>query len=85
MNWDQVRGQWMEARNVVRVQWGRLTDDDLDVIGGRREHLVGILQKRYGQLRTEIERQVSEFEDRPSIMQSGERRGPRGVAPNSLQ
>ncbi len=68
MNWDQLRGQWKDARGVVRRQWGRLTDADLDVIGGRREHLVGILQQRYGQVRPEIERQVSAFEDRPAMM-----------------
>jgi uncharacterized protein YjbJ (UPF0337 family) len=64
MNWDQVRGEWREVRGKVREQWGKLTDDDLDVIAGRRNQLVGVLQKRYGQARDEIERQVREFENR---------------------
>ncbi len=64
MNWDQVRGEWREAKGKVREQWGKLTDDDLDVIAGRRDQLVGVLQKRYGQARDEIERQVREFENR---------------------
>ena len=68
MDWDQVRDEWREVKGMVRRQWGRLTDDDLDVIGGRREHLVGILQRRYGQVRVEIERQVGEFERRPMVL-----------------
>ena len=68
MNWDQARGEWSDVRDMFRREWGRLTDDDLNVIGGRREHLVGILGQRYGQVRVEIERQVGEFENRPTIM-----------------
>lgn len=64
MDWNQVRDEWREVKDTVRRQWGRLTDDDLEVISGRREHLVGILQRRYGQVRVEIERQVGEFESR---------------------
>lgn len=64
MNWDQVRGEWREAKGKVREQWGKLTDHDLDVIAGRRDQLIGVLQKRYGQARDEIERQVVEFENR---------------------
>jgi uncharacterized protein YjbJ (UPF0337 family) len=68
MNWDQMQGQWQEFRGKVREQWGKLTDDDLDVIAGKRDQLVGVLQKRYGQAKEEIERQVSEFERRPTLV-----------------
>jgi uncharacterized protein YjbJ (UPF0337 family) len=62
MNWDQVTGRWGEIKGRVREQWGKLTDDDLDVIAGRRDQLVGLLQQRYGATREAIEAQVKEFE-----------------------
>jgi uncharacterized protein YjbJ (UPF0337 family) len=64
MNWDRIEGRWQETKGKVREQWGKLTDDDLDIIAGKRDQLVGILQRRYGETRDEMERQVREFEDR---------------------
>lgn len=49
-------------RGTVRERWGKLTDDDLDVIAGKRDQLVGKIQQRYGLASDEVERQVSEFE-----------------------
>jgi uncharacterized protein YjbJ (UPF0337 family) len=48
MNWDQVEGNWKELRGKVQAQWGKLTNDDLDVIKGHRTELEGRLQKHYG-------------------------------------
>ncbi len=63
MNWDQIRGQWHRVKGKFREQWGELTDDDLDVIAGRREQLIGLLQQRYGATRDEIEDQIEQFEE----------------------
>jgi len=41
MNWDQVQGRWKQTRGRVKEKWGKLTDDDLDVIDGHRQQLVG--------------------------------------------
>jgi uncharacterized protein YjbJ (UPF0337 family) len=68
MNWDRVQGQWQEWRGKVKEQWGKLTDDDLDVIAGKRDQLVGTLQQRYGQAKDEMERQVRAFEKRPVVL-----------------
>jgi uncharacterized protein YjbJ (UPF0337 family) len=62
MAWDYIEGKWKEMRGRVRERWGKLTDDDLDVIAGKRDQLIGLIQQRYGLARNEIERQVSEFE-----------------------
>jgi len=62
MNWDTVKGQWKQFRGHVKEQWGKLTDDDLDRIEGKRDQLLGALQKRYGVARDEAERQLREFE-----------------------
>lgn len=62
MAWDYIQGRWKEMRGKVRERWGKLTDDDLDVVAGKRDQLIGIIQQRYGLAKDEIERQVSDFE-----------------------
>jgi uncharacterized protein YjbJ (UPF0337 family)/PHD/YefM family antitoxin component YafN of YafNO toxin-antitoxin module len=57
-NADSFKGQWTQLRGMVREQWGKLTDADLDQIQGRSEQLIGKLQERYGIARDEAERQV---------------------------
>jgi len=61
MNWDQVEGKWKQLKGVARQQWGKLTDDDLDLIAGRREELIGKLQERYGIARDRAEREAEEW------------------------
>jgi uncharacterized protein YjbJ (UPF0337 family) len=61
MNWDQVEGKWKQLKGQLKEKWGKLTDDDLDVIDGRRPELVGKIQERYGLARVEAERQADEF------------------------
>jgi uncharacterized protein YjbJ (UPF0337 family) len=61
MNWDQVEGKWKQFKGQAREKWGKLTDDDLDVIDGRRQQLVGIIQERYGIAREVAEKQADEF------------------------
>jgi uncharacterized protein YjbJ (UPF0337 family) len=59
MDWNRVEGNWKQLKGKVKEQWGRLTDDDLDVINGNRDQLEGLIQERYGyakdQARTEID------------------------------
>ena len=62
MNWDIAKGQWKQFRGQVKEQWGNLTDDDLDQIDGKREQLLGAVQKRYGIAKDEAERQINKFE-----------------------
>lgn len=62
MNWDRIEGNWLEFKGKVRERWGKLTDDDLDVIAGKREQLIGVLQQRYGSAKDALEREVRDFE-----------------------
>ena len=62
MNWDSIEGNWKSARGKLREQWGKLTDDDLDVIAGKRDQLVGAIQKAYGKTKDEVEQEVSDYE-----------------------
>jgi uncharacterized protein YjbJ (UPF0337 family) len=61
MNWDQLQGSWKEYKGKVREKWGKLTDDDLDVINGKREQLVGRIQHHYGIAKDIAERQTDQF------------------------
>lgn len=61
MNSDQLKGRWIQIKGEVLKQWGKLTEDDLDVIGGEREKLIGMIMTRQGINRTEAEKQVDEF------------------------
>ena len=62
MNKDQAQGKWQQFRGKVKEKWGKLTDDDLDVISGKSEQLAGRIQERYGIAKEEAERQVRDFE-----------------------
>ena len=72
MNWIQVEGNWTQFKGKVKEQWGRLTDDQLDVIAGRRDQLVGRIQEAYGIGREEAERQIRNFESRNGAWQPDE-------------
>ena len=61
MNWDRIEGNWKQIKGEAISQWGKLTDDDVDVANGDRQKLVGLVQKRYGIAKDEAERQVDEF------------------------
>ena len=68
MNADVLKGQWMQLKGEVKSQWGKLTDDDLDVVEGDAEKLIGRVQERYGYQRDQAKREVSEFLDRHPVL-----------------
>ena len=58
MNWDRVEGNWTEFKGKAQRQWGKLTNDDLTVIEGRRKELAGRLQQRYGYAKDQAEKEI---------------------------
>ena len=64
MNEDIIQGKWKQLKGHMKRQWGKLTDDDLDVAEGNRDYLIGRIQERTGQARDQVEREVKEFERR---------------------
>lgn len=64
MNWDQIEGKWTQFKGKAKVQWGKLTDDELDVMAGNRDQLVGKIQERYGYTKDRAEREVEDFSRR---------------------
>lgn len=61
MNWETISGQWTEMKGKLRSKWGKLTDDDVEVIAGKKDVLVGRLQQRYGLEKDEAERDVDRW------------------------
>ena len=61
MNQDTLKGEWSQLKGRIRKRWGKLTNDDLEQIGGDGEILVGRLQERYGRTREQVERWFGEW------------------------
>ena len=64
MNWDRIQGNWTQLTGQAKEQWGKLTDDDLDIIAGKRDQLLGRIQERHGIARDEAEKQLDAFRER---------------------
>jgi uncharacterized protein YjbJ (UPF0337 family) len=61
MNADQIKGQWKQVKGEIRKKWGKFTDDEIEMMAGERDKLVGKLQEKYGYTREEAEKQVNDF------------------------
>jgi uncharacterized protein YjbJ (UPF0337 family) len=61
MNWDQIQGKWTQVKGSIKQEWGKLTDNDLDVIAGSKDKLVGKIQERYGIKKEEALRQFDNW------------------------
>ena len=61
MDWNRVEGNWKQFRGTVKEKWGKLTDDDLDVIEGRRDQLEGKIQERYGYAKDQAKKDVDSW------------------------
>jgi uncharacterized protein YjbJ (UPF0337 family) len=81
MNWDQVEGKWKQYKGQVKEKWGKFTDDDIDVINGRRQQLIGKIQEHYGLAKEAAEKQADEFvrglhaEEREEARREGRKEG----------
>ena len=66
MNKDIFEAKWKQVRGPARLWWDKLTDDDLDKVGGQFDVLAGLLQEKYGYSQEyagqEIEKQMNEYE-----------------------
>ena len=62
MNSDTLEGNWKQLKGKMREKWGKLTDDDWNAIGGKKDQFIGKLQERYGYSRDQAERDYDEWE-----------------------
>ena len=61
MNWQQIEGKWDYAKGKVREKWGKLTDQDLDVVAGKRDQLEGKIQERYGIAKDQARKDIDDW------------------------
>ena len=64
MNWDQIEGNWKQYKGKIMSTWGKLTDDDIESIKGKRTELLGLIQSRYGRAKDDAEREIDHWADR---------------------
>ena len=62
MKKDEIGGNWKQLKGKAKEKWGKLTDDDMTVIEGKRDQLVGKIQERYGYAKDQAEKEVSDWE-----------------------
>jgi uncharacterized protein YjbJ (UPF0337 family) len=61
MNWDRIEGNWKQFKGKAREKWGKLTDNDWELIAGKKDQLVGRIQERYGISKDEAQKQADEW------------------------
>jgi uncharacterized protein YjbJ (UPF0337 family) len=61
MDWNRVEGNWKMVKGRVKEKWGKLTDDDLAAINGKRDQLEGRIQERYGIARDKVRKEVEDW------------------------
>jgi uncharacterized protein YjbJ (UPF0337 family) len=61
MNSDTFEGKWKQLKGSVKQRWGKLTDDDITALSGKKDELIGKLQERYGYTREQAQREADEF------------------------
>jgi uncharacterized protein YjbJ (UPF0337 family) len=61
MDWNRLEGDWKQLRGKVKQRWGKLTDDDLTVISGRRDQLEGKIQERYGYAKSQARKEIEDW------------------------
>jgi uncharacterized protein YjbJ (UPF0337 family) len=64
MNWDIIEGKWEQWKGDARIQWGKLTDDDLDVVAGNKTKLAGKIQEKYGVSKQKAEDAIEQWKDK---------------------
>lgn len=61
MNKDILEGKWEQLKGKVKIKWGKLTDDDLTKISGKKDVLMGVLREKYGYQKEEAEKEIDKF------------------------
>jgi uncharacterized protein YjbJ (UPF0337 family) len=61
MDWEQIKRNWKQVSDTIKLTWGKLSEDDLAAIAGKRELLAGLLQQRYGYAKVQAESKVDDF------------------------
>jgi uncharacterized protein YjbJ (UPF0337 family) len=61
MDWNRIEGNWKQMKGKVIEKWGKLTDDEVDKMNGRRDQLEGKIQERYGIAKDQAKKDVDDW------------------------
>jgi uncharacterized protein YjbJ (UPF0337 family) len=61
VDWEHIEGDWNQIKGKVKEKWGRLTHDDLEIIAGKRDQLIGRLQEKYDYTKEKAEKEVDKW------------------------
>jgi len=61
IDWDRLEGDWKQLKGRAKERWGKLTDDDLTAISGRRTQLEGKIQERYGYAKSQARKEIEDW------------------------
>jgi len=67
MNKDQFKGSWRQFKGELKKHWGQFTDNDLLEAEGDYDKFLGVIQKRYGDQREEVERWAEDWCEKNAI------------------
>ena len=84
MNWEQIQGKWQEYRGQIKQRWGKLTDNDLTLIQGKRDVLAGKLLTTYGKTKEQAEKEIAAFEASCGPCESAKPRGDEAESSDSV-
>ena len=70
MNSDVLEGRWQQLKGEIRSRWGKLTDDDIEKIGGNKDKLIGAVQEKYGYIWDEARQMVDRYLDEPGDLKA---------------
>lgn len=62
MNWDRFDGDWGRFKEIIKLHWAKITDEQLDTIAGQRDRLVDVIQAAYGMSLEQAEDQLSNWQ-----------------------
>ena len=61
MDWNAIEGMWKETKTKIQAKWSKLTDEDLDLIGGRRDRLEIKIHQRYGFAPSHVSKEIDDW------------------------
>ena len=61
MNWEKLEADWNQVKGKVKERWGKLTDDELTEIKGKKDQLVSLVQQKYSITKEDAEKQLQEL------------------------
>jgi uncharacterized protein YjbJ (UPF0337 family) len=73
MNWDRIEAKWHQLHGDIKSQWTKLTDDDVKLVAGKKEKLIGKLQEYYGIVKEDAEKQIDKWAAKMSPSHDGDR------------